>query len=54
MAAPRYHYPVIDETAPVLLEPANVSTAPDGFDPNRDGAAAWLALRMRHSGIDEI
>lgn len=47
MAATNPHYPKVEHRVPVLPEPANASTPPDGFDPDRDGAAAWLALRMR-------
>ena len=31
---------------------ANFSAPPDGFDPNRDGAALWLAMRMRYRTLE--
>ena len=31
---------------------ANFSAPPDGFDPNRDGAALWLAMRMRYCNLE--
>lgn len=53
MAAINSHYPMIETGEPEFLEPANTSTPPDGFDPARDGAATWLALRMRRANTDE-
>ena len=51
MATADSHYPVVEHRVPVLPEPANQVSPPDGFDPDRDGAATWLALRMRrHTG----
>ena len=54
MAATRSHYPVVEHRVPEFLEAANMMSPPDGFDPNRDGAAAWLALRMSRHISEEI
>ncbi|MEL6997528.1 MAG: hypothetical protein AAFP68_04635 [Pseudomonadota bacterium] len=40
------------KTNPELI-PANLSTPPDGFEPERDGAATWLAMRMKHANPDD-
>ena len=54
MATQNANYPTIQHRVPVLPEPANMATPPDGFDPDRDGAATWLALRMSRHVSDEI
>ena len=54
MAQAYSHYPIVEHRIPVLPEPANSVTPPDGFDPDRDGAAAWLALRMQRPESPEF
>ena len=54
MATPRTHYPIVEHHIPVLPEPANMSAPPDGFDPERNGASAWLAMRMHESEIEQV
>lgn len=36
------------DTEACAVAPVNLSEPPDGFDPARDGAALWLAMRMRY------
>lgn len=43
------HYPTIAKTDTPVLLAANMVTPPDGFEPERDGAATWLAMRMQRS-----
>lgn len=42
----------IPHTDMTVSKVANVSAPPDGFDPNRDGAALWLAMRMRYRNLE--
>ena len=47
--ATQMHCPTIAQTDAPVLNAANIIGPPDGFDPARDGAIAWLALRMQHA-----
>ncbi|MEM9060114.1 MAG: hypothetical protein AAGD13_06590 [Pseudomonadota bacterium] len=41
------------KTNPELI-PANQTTPPSDFEPERDGALAWMAMRMRQTNPEEV
>jgi len=44
--AEQTHYPTIAAGDTPVMVAANMVTPPDGFDPDRNGASAWMAMRL--------